>query len=136
MDIQDYNKQIIDEFRANGGMVGGQFANAQLLLLTTVGAKTGQARVNPLAYFNDGDRYLIVASYAGAPTNPPWFFNLVANVTVDVEVGSERFSATARVLAEPERTEQYAKIAAASAAFAEYARKTSRAIPVIALRRA
>ena len=75
MDIQDYNKQIIDEFRANGGMVGGQFANAQLLLLTTVGAKTGQARVNPLAYFNDGDRYLIVASYAGAPTNPPWFFS-------------------------------------------------------------
>ena len=136
MDIQDYNKQIIDEFRANGGMVGGQFANAQLLLLTTVGVKTGQARVNPLAYFNDGDRYLIVASYAGAPTNPPWFFNLVANVTVDVEVGSERFSATARVLAEPERTEQYKKIAAASAAFAEYARKTSRAIPVIALRRA
>ena len=136
MDIQDYNKQIIDEFRANGGMVGGQFANAQLLLLTTVGAKTGQARVNPLAYFNDGDRYLIVASYAGAPTNPPWYFNLVANVTVDVEVGSERFSATARVLAEPERTEQYKKIAAASAAFAEYARKTSRAIPVIALRRA
>ena len=136
MDIQDYNKQIIDEFRANGGTVGGQFANAQLLLLTTVGAKTGQARVNPLAYFNDGDRYLIVASYAGAPTNPPWYFNLVANPTVEVEVGNERFSAMARVLAEPERTEQYAKIAAASAAFAEYARKTSRAIPVIALRRA
>ena len=136
MDIQDYNKQIIDEFRANGGTVGGQFANAQLLLLTTVGAKTGQARVNPLAYFNDGDRYLIVASYAGAPTNPPWYFNLVANPTVEVEVGNERFSAMARVLAEPERTEHYAKIAAASAAFAEYARKTSRAIPEIALRRA
>ncbi len=135
MEIQDYNKRIIDEFRANAGKVGGQFANTPLLLLTTVGAKSGQARINPLAYFMDGDRYLIIASYAGAATNPPWYFNLVANAKVEVEVGSERFSAMAQVLVEPERTEQYAKIAAASAAFAEYARKTTRAIPVIALSR-
>ena len=135
MEIQDYNQRIIEEFRANAGKLGGQFANMPLLLLTTVGAKSGQARINPLAYFMEGDRYLIVASYAGAPTNPPWYFNLVANAKVEVEVGSERFSAMAQVLAEPERTAQYAKIAAASAAFAEYARKTTRAIPVIALSR-
>ncbi len=135
MEIQDYNKRIIDEFRANAGNLGGQFANMPLLLLTTIGAKSGQARINPLAYFADGDRYLIVASYAGAPTNPPWYFNLLASAEVEVEVGSERFTATAQVLAEPERTEQYRKIAAASAAFAEYARKTTRAIPVIALSR-
>lgn len=135
MDMQDYNKRIIEEFRANAGKLGGQFANMPLLLLTTVGAKSGQARVNPLAYFTDGDRYLIVASYAGGPTNPPWYFNLVAKPTVEVEVGSERLTCVAQVLAEPERTQQYEKIAAASAAFAEYARKTSRAIPVIALSR-
>ena len=79
MDVKEYNKTIIEEFRANNGVVGGTFAGARLLLLHTIGAKSGEARINPLAYFDDGDAYLIVASYAGAPANPPWFYNLSAN---------------------------------------------------------
>src|SRR5262245_22900479 len=98
MDIQEMNKAVIDEFRANGGNVGGNFKSVPLLLLTTVGAKTGRSRVNPLAYLMDGDRYVIIASYAGAPSNPPWFHNLLANPKVRLEVGAEKFDATAEVL--------------------------------------
>jgi deazaflavin-dependent oxidoreductase (nitroreductase family) len=135
MDMQDFNKQIIEEFRANGGKVGGQFQGAPLLLLTTTGAKTGKKRVNPLAYLADGDRYVIIASYAGAPSNPPWYHNLVANPDVTVEVGRERFDARAEVVAEPQRTQLYKKMAAIMPPFAEYERKTTRKIPVIALSR-
>jgi len=136
MDIQELNRQIIDEFRANGGKVGGQFEGAPLLLLTTKGAKSGKTRVNPLAYLADKDRYVIIASYAGAPTNPPWYHNLVANPNVTVEVGRERFAVHAEVLGEPERTTLYRRMAAIMPPFAEYERKTTRKIPVVALRRA
>jgi deazaflavin-dependent oxidoreductase (nitroreductase family) len=135
MGMQEYNQKIIDEFRVNQGKVGGQFAGAPLLLLTTTGAKSGLTRTNPLAYVRDGDRYVIVASYAGAATNPPWFHNLVAHPNVKVEVGAESFDARAEVLAEPQRSELYRRMEAAMPVFSEYQRKTKRSIPVVALRR-
>lgn len=133
--IQDFNKTIIEEFRANKGVVGGQFKGAPLLLLTTVGAKSGRSRINPLAYLADKNRYVIIASYAGAPTSPPWYYNLKANPTVEVEVGAERFKARAEILAEPERTQLYQKMAKVMPVFSEYQKKTTRSIPVIALKR-
>ena len=135
MDTQAFNKAIIDEFRANKGVVGGQFAGAPLLLLSTTGAKSGLARVNPLVYLADGDRQIIVASFAGAPTSPPWYHNLLANPEVGVEMGSENFKASAGVLDEPERTELYAKMVEIMPVFSEYQSKTTRVIPVIALTR-
>src|SRR6266850_2105339 len=133
--VQDFNKKIIEEFRANQGKVGGQFADAPLLLLTTKGAKSGLSRTNPLAYLRDGDRYVVIASYAGAPTNPPWYYNLLANPKVRVEAGAESFDARAEVVKEPERSTLYQKMAAAMPVFSDYQRKTKRTIPVIALRR-
>ena len=135
MDMKEFNKTTIDEFRANGGVVGGQFAGIPLLLLTTTGAKTGHTRVNPLAYMNHGDCHIIIASYAGAPTNPPWYYNLLSNPEVSVEMGSERFTARADVLDEPERTELYAKMVEIIPVFSEYQSKTTRVIPVVALTR-
>ena len=133
MDMQEFNRSVIEEFRANGGKVGGAFAGAQLLLLHTVGAKSGQPRVNPLAYLDDDGRYIIIASYAGAPHNPPWYHNLRAHPDVRVEVGERSIQARAEVVEEPERTRLYARMAQAMPAFDEYRSKTDRAIPVIAL---
>ncbi len=135
MDIQEFNKTIIDEFRANEGKVGGQFEGAQLLLLTTIGARTGLERINPLAYLAEDDGYGIIASYAGAPTSPPWYHNLVANPDVEVEVGSERFKARAEVVMEPQRSRLYEKMESTMPVFTEYRNKTTRTIPVIVLRR-
>ena len=132
-ELQGFNKSIIDEFRANKGVVGGMFTNAQLLLLTTTGAKSGLSRVNPLACLSDGERYVIFASYEGGPTNPPWYYNLLSNQEVGVEVGSEQFTANAAVVAEPERTELYAKMVELMPVFSEYRSKTTRVIPVVAL---
>lgn len=131
----DFNKAIIDEFRANAGKVGGQFASVPMLLLHTVGAKSGDPRINPLAYIADGERLVIVASYAGGPNNPPWYYNLLANPEVGVEVGDEEFRATASIAEEPERAALYEKVAAALPAFSEYQKKTTRVIPVITLSR-
>src|SRR5687768_2200264 len=103
-EANDRNKAIIEEFRANQGKVGGYFAGKTLLLLHTTGAKSGQERVNPVAYIKDGDRYVVIASKGGAPTNPDWYYNLVANPTVSVEVGTDQFQAHAEVVPEPERT--------------------------------
>ena len=133
--MQEFNKSIIDEFRKNDGVVAGQFAGARLLLLSTTGAKTGLARVNPLAYIADGDRHVIIASYAGAPNNPPWYYNLLANPEVSVEVGSERFTARADVLDEPKRTELFSRMVEMMPVFSEYQSKTARVIPVVALTR-
>ena len=135
MDLQEMNRAIIEEFRANKGIVGGQFEGVPLLLLTTVGARSGLTRTNPLAYFADGDRYLIIASYAGAPVNPPWYYNLKANPEVEVEIGVERFKARAAEVKEPTRTEIYQKVASAAPVFAEYQKNTKRTIPVILLDR-
>jgi len=131
----DFNEKIIAEFRANGGVVGGQFAGAPLLLLTTTGAKSGQPRISPLVYNTDGDRMVIIASKAGAPTNPDWYYNLVANPTVTLEVGTEKFQAQASVAEEPERERLYNQVATKMPGFAEYQRNTTRVIPVVVLER-
>ena len=131
----DFNQQIIAEFRANQGVVGGPFAGAPMLLLTASGAKSGEQRTTPLVCLPDGDRYLIFASKGGAPTNPAWYHNLVAHPDVTVEVGTERFPATATELKGEERDRLYAKQAALRPAFGEYQQKTTRTIPVIALTR-
>jgi deazaflavin-dependent oxidoreductase (nitroreductase family) len=131
----DWNKAIIEEFRANGGKVGGYFAGVPVLLLHTTGAKSQQQRVNPLVYMTDGDRFVIAASKRGDPTNPDWYYNLVAHPLVTVEVGTEQFQARATIAAEPERTRLYDQIAAARPNYAEYQRSTTRIIPVIVLTR-
>lgn len=131
----DFNQQIIAEFRANKGVVGGPFEGAPMLLLTAKGAKSGTERTTPLVYLPDGDRYLIFASKGGAPANPAWYHNLIAHPEATVEVGTEKFSATATELKGEERDRLYAKQAARMPAFGEYQQKTSRTIPVIALTR-
>jgi deazaflavin-dependent oxidoreductase (nitroreductase family) len=134
-DSNEWNKAIIKEFRANEGKVGGQFADTPLLLLHTTGAKSGLERVNPVAYVVDGDRYVVVASKGGAPTNPDWYHNLVANPEVSAEVGTEQFQALATVAEEPERTQLFEKMATRNPGFAEYQRNTTRIIPVVILTR-
>jgi deazaflavin-dependent oxidoreductase (nitroreductase family) len=131
----DWNKAIIEEFRANKGLVGGNFAGMTLLLLHTSGAKSGLPRINPVAYTRDGERYVVIASKGGAPTNPDWYYNIVATPEVRVEVGTDTFLAQATVVPEPERSRLYDQMAAAYPGFAEYQRKTDRTIPVIVLAR-
>jgi deazaflavin-dependent oxidoreductase (nitroreductase family) len=131
----EWNKTIIEEFRANDGKVGGQFADMPLLLLHTTGAKSKLPRINPVAYIADGEQLAVMASEAGAPTNPDWYYNIVANPEVSVEIGTEQFQARTTIAAEPERTRLYEKMATANPGFAEYQRQTTRIIPVIVLRR-
>jgi deazaflavin-dependent oxidoreductase (nitroreductase family) len=133
--VNDWNKQIIAEFRANRGRVGGPFEGATMLLLHHVGARSGTERVTPLVYFPDGDRMVIVASAAGAPKNPDWYHNIKASPRVEVEVGTDTVAVEAQELAGVERDEKWAEITAAAPGFAEYQTKTSRVIPVIALKR-
>lgn len=139
VDRNDWNRRIIEEFHTNAGKVGGPFEGRPLLLLTTTGARSGQRRTNPLVYLPDGDRKIIFASKAGAPTNPDWYHNLVAHPEVTVEVGDgstiETFEATATVITGEERDQLYAKQVQVSPVFGDYAKKTSRVIPVIALER-
>jgi deazaflavin-dependent oxidoreductase (nitroreductase family) len=132
----DRNKAIIEEFRANAGNVGGPFAGKTLLLLHTVGARSGLERLNPVAYVLDGDRFVIVASKGGAPTNPDWYHNILAHPHLTVEVGVDQFPVVASVATEPERTRLYEKMIAMLPIFAEYRSRTSRVIPVIVLQRA
>jgi deazaflavin-dependent oxidoreductase (nitroreductase family) len=134
-DINDFNQQIIDEFRANEGKVGGPFTGSQLLLLHTTGAKSGQERIAPLAYQRDGEHLAVFASKAGAPTNPDWFHNLVANPEVTVEVGTEQFAARARVAEGEEHDRIWEAQKRAVTHFVEYEKKTDRKIPVIVLER-
>src|SRR5687767_12005419 len=94
-DFNAFNKGIVEEFRANAGKVGGMFAGAPMVLLTTTGAKSGQQRTTPLVYTTDGDRLVVIASKGGAPTHPDWYHNVVKNPTVGVEVGSDKFQARA-----------------------------------------
>jgi deazaflavin-dependent oxidoreductase (nitroreductase family) len=129
------NKNVIEEFRANAGRVGGPFGGMKLLILHTVGAKSSQPRLNPLATIADGDRYVIVASKAGADSHPDWYHNIVANPEVSVELGTEKFQARAEVTSEPERTELFGRVVANYPRFADYERKTDRVIPVITLTR-
>ncbi len=131
----NWNQAIIDEFRANSGKVGGRFEGKTLLILHTVGAKSGQERINPTAYVRDGDRFVIIASKGGAPTNPDWYFNILANPLVTVEVGTEKFQARAEIMQEPERTRLFSLMVGMMPGFADYQQKTTRVIPVITLSR-
>jgi deazaflavin-dependent oxidoreductase (nitroreductase family) len=131
----DLNTKIIEEFRANGGNVGGQFAGGPVLLLTTTGAETGRRHTTPTMYLPDGERLMVFASKGGAPTNPDWYHNIVAHPRVTVEVDTETYEADAVVLTGQERDQLYARQAQLYPGFAEYEAKTSRIIPVIALRR-
>ncbi|GAB7145190.1 nitroreductase family deazaflavin-dependent oxidoreductase [Mycobacterium riyadhense] len=135
-DLQGFNNNIIDEFRSNDGKVGGQFANADLLLLTTIGAKSGQSRVSPLAYFRIDGKLIIIGSFAGADVNPAWVHNLRANPRAHIEVGTESFDVVARELPPQERDELFPRVTAAAPGFAEYQAKTSRVIPLFELQRA
>ena len=133
--VKNWNAGIIKEFRENGGKVGGQFAGASLILLTTTGAKSGQPRTSPLANTTDGDRIVIIASKAGAPTNPDWYHNLIAHPEVTVEQGTEKFQARASVAEGAERERLYNQMAAQMPGFAEYQKNTTRVIPVVVLER-
>jgi deazaflavin-dependent oxidoreductase (nitroreductase family) len=132
-DLNERNKMIIEEFRANGGKVGGPFEGKTLLLLHTKGAKSQQERVNPVACIRDSDRLAVIASKGGAPTNPDWYYNVLANPLVTVEVGTEKFQAYASVAEEPERTRLYDQMVVMMPGFDDYRRKTTRVIPVIVL---
>ena len=131
----DWNRQTIEEFRENGGKVGGFWEGKPLLLLTTTGAKSGQRHTNPMMYLANGNRLLVFASKRGAPTNPDWYHNLVAHPEVTVEVGTETYEATATVLNGEERDRLYARQAELYPQFGEYQANTTRKIPVIALER-
>ncbi len=134
-DMNDFNTQIISEFRSNGGKVGGPFEGATVLLLTTTGARSGLERVNPVVARTEGDDVYVFASKAGAPTNPDWFHNLVANPEVTVEVGTETYPARAEVLGSADRDRVYGAQAAEYPNFAEYQAATDRVIPVVRLQR-
>jgi deazaflavin-dependent oxidoreductase (nitroreductase family) len=131
--INAFNKSIIDEFRTNGGKVTGQFPNANLLLLTTIGAKSGQSRISPLACFRVDGKLIILGSFAGSPVSPAWVHNLRANPQARVEIGTEEFAVTARELPSEERDALFDKVTAAAPGFAEYQSKTSRVIPLFEL---
>ena len=129
----DFNLNIIAEFRANGGETSGPFKGRPLLLLTTTGAKSGESHTTPLVYSRDGDRVVVIASMGGAPKHPSWFLNLVANQDVTVELGVEKFGARATVADPGDRERLYAKQAEAMPAVNDYQQKTTRQIPVVVL---
>lgn len=132
-ELDDFNRQIVEEFRANAGKVGGPFEGGTLLLLHTVGAKSGQPRLSPLAYLEVDGKVLIVGSYAGAPKDPAWVHNLRANPAARIEVGTDAYDVTARELPDAERDATYPKIVEVAPVFADYQAKTSRSIPLFEL---
>lgn len=134
-EVADWNRGVVDEFRANKGMVGGQFEGAPLLLLTTIGARTGATRVSPVMYMAIEDSYAIFATYAGAPTHPAWYHNLVANPAASIEVGDQTISVTARVGEGDERDRIWTAQKQAAPGMAEYETKTDRVMPVVILER-
>ena len=133
--MKAFNKNIVDEFRANRGKVGGPFEGATLLLLTTTGAKSGQPRLAPLAYLTIDQKMIIVGSKAGADTNPDWVHNVRANPRAHVEVGTDAYDVTVRELPSEERDATYPKVVELAPGFGEYQAKTSRVIPLFELQR-
>jgi deazaflavin-dependent oxidoreductase (nitroreductase family) len=131
--MSDFNRELIAEFRANDGKVTGMFAESPLMVLTTRGAKSGEPREHPLVYTTDGERIVVIASKGGAPTNPAWYYNLVANPEVTVELPGRTFQARAVVIEGEERQRLFDAQAAVMPGFADYQRKTTRQIPVVAL---
>jgi deazaflavin-dependent oxidoreductase (nitroreductase family) len=134
-DRSDWNRAIIEEFRANAGKVGGPFEGGTLLLLHHTGAKTGTRRVNPLAYQALPNGYAVFASKGGAPTNPDWYHNLVAHPDVSVEVGTDTVDVQARVAEGEERDAIWKRQKKLAPGFADYEKKTTRRIPVVVLER-
>jgi deazaflavin-dependent oxidoreductase (nitroreductase family) len=133
---KSWNEQIIDEFRANEGRVGGMFEGAPMIIIHHVGAKSGTVRESPLVYFpQDDGRIMIIASKGGAPTNPDWYHNLKANPEFDVEVGTETFRVKSEEITGEERDALYASAVVIRPGFGEYQEKTSRTIPVFMLTR-
>ncbi len=133
--LNSWNSNIIEEFRANQGQVGGDFLGKPVLLLHTIGAKSGQERINPLVYSADGDRLVIIASFAGAPRHPDWFYNILGQRDVTLEVGTETFRARATVTEGDERQRLFNQQAAEMPFFHDYQAKTDRVIPVVVLER-
>ena len=132
-EANERNRKIIEEFRANEGRVGGRFEGKTLLLLHSKGARSGKEHSNPAAYVRDNGNLVVIASKGGAPTHPDWYYNLLANPLVTVEVGTETFQARARIAEEPERTRLYKKMTEMLSSFADYEKNTSRVIPVFVL---
>ena len=130
---QDYNRRLIEEFRGSRGSGDQKFAGRPLLLLTTTGAKSGRRHAVPIMYVPDGDRLLVIASNAGAPTHPQWYRNLLAHPDVTVEIGSETYEATTMLLEGAERQRKWSEIVAAYPFFGEYQAKITREIPVVAV---
>src|SRR6516162_10200089 len=133
--VDKLNQSVIEEFRANQGRVGGPLEKWPILLLTMTGAKTGRTLVRPVCYSRDGDRIVIIASRGGAPRNPPWYYNLVANPIVTVEVGTEKFRARAEQVHGSERARLFDAAAKRLPLFADYQKKTKRELPVLTLKR-
>jgi len=135
-DWNAWNAGVVEQFRENHGQIAsGRFAGRRLVLLTTTGARSGQPRTTPLAFTRDGDRYVVIASKAGSPSNPDWYHNVVRNPVVTLETGDETFQARARVAEGEERERLYNAQAALMPNFAAYQLRTSRQIPVIVLER-
>ncbi|MEV5433050.1 nitroreductase family deazaflavin-dependent oxidoreductase [Streptomyces sp. NPDC052701] len=134
-DANKWNQKIIDEFRANGGRVGGQFEGVPMLVLHHIGAKSGSPRENPVMYQETADGWAVFASAAGADTNPAWYHNLLAHPDVEIEVGTETIPVRARVLGRDERDPVWETQKQRFPAFAEYEKRTSRVIPVVLLER-
>lgn len=134
-DMKEFNQRVISEFRANDGKVGGQMDNVPLLLVTMTGAKSGRTITLPLAYSTDGNRIVVIASYAGAPNNPSWYHNLIAHPEVTIELGGEKFQARATVAQGAERDRLYKQQADKLPIFNDYQKKTTRRIPVFVLDR-
>jgi deazaflavin-dependent oxidoreductase (nitroreductase family) len=132
-DVNDFNTTIIEEFRANGGKLGGPFEGATMLLLHHKGAKSGKERVNPLAYRRVGDSLAVFASKGGAPTNPDWYYNLRAHPETEVEVGTETIPVVARVADDAEREPIWEAQKRDNPGFADYEKQSPRQIPVVIL---
>ena len=138
MAADDMNTMVIEDFRAHKGAVGGYFEGMPMLLLHTKGAKSGKERINPLVYLADdspSSTLYIFASKAGAPTNPDWYYNVIVNPAVTVEIGDGSFEATASEITGAQRDEIYARASARFTNYADYQKMTDRVIPVIAITR-
>jgi deazaflavin-dependent oxidoreductase (nitroreductase family) len=135
VNVNEFNRNLIGEFRANDGKVTGVFAGAPVLLLTTTGARSGRKHTTPLVYQQDGDRIVVFGSKGGAPTHPAWYHNLVANPIVTVELPGETFEAKAATTEGAERERIWSAQKEIMPGFAEYEAKTDRQIPVVVLER-
>lgn len=131
----EFNRKIIEEFRANGGRLGGQFEGWPIALLTTIGAKSGRRHTTPVGYVTDGDRLVVIGSNGGAPVHPQWYFNILANPKVTVEVGTETWEGSAAVAEGDERDQLFDRVVEAAPVFGEYQARVSRTLPVVILPR-